>query len=127
VVKLTAITPLWLAATACVLAYRSPRRHPVVLLSLLWLLLVMTLMTIISVKGAGFQMRYVSAAVPAIYILAAGCTLLDHRGKQVATLLTAILIAYSAVTYGSYIWRPQKEEITSVSEYVESRRDPSRR
>lgn len=122
VVQLCMITPVFLLTVLCFVFNREMRKHRCMVISMAWFTFIFVVMTAISVTGAGFQMRYISASVASLYVLTAGCILFSQRA-QLITIIAALLIAYSGVTYGSFVWQAGMDQMPTVFEYFKLKRE----
>jgi hypothetical protein len=110
--KLVAITPLALVAVGLLIRERHLWRNGAVQVAAAWLSIVVVTLTLMGVAGYGFQMRHITSAVAAVYVIVLAALL--ERDRPVLLMLCGFAMLVGTATGAMYLLAPEFDEIVSL-------------
>ena len=115
-VKLCLIVPLVLVLIAFAKVTVEWRTNLLAKKGLLWFACFFVVIALLSASGIGYQMRYLSPCIPAIYVALLAYLSRAQRGVQLLELLSALCISFSLFNAAFYLFTPQFDEISTLPE-----------
>ena len=118
-VQLVLLQPLVLVlAFACVVGTREIDRRTA-RLALIWMGSFLLVMTLMGMRGLGYQTRYLSAAYPSMYVMLFSLrTEPDTVEVRWSWLLALLCIIYAGINGALFLVIPEADEISSVLELL---------
>ena len=112
------IAPVSLVILAGLARYRRILSSPRALATIGWMVLLWLTLMILFWRGHGMQMRYLTPAVPALYVLLIPLLTRSDPRRSVFPVLVLTAVAFGAVFSGFYLINPQFDEIKPVPQIV---------
>ena len=112
------IAPVSLVILAGVARYRRILSSPRALVTIGWMAILWLALMALFWRGHGMQMRYLTPAVPALYVLMIPLLARSDPRRSVFPVLVLTAVVFGAVFSGFYLINPQFDEIKPVPQIV---------
>ncbi|HMP81324.1 MAG TPA: hypothetical protein PKA41_01305 [Verrucomicrobiota bacterium] len=113
-VKLAAIQPLCVLCLGAYLFNRDLWKSAVALFPVVWFLLFLVVLSVLGMRGQGFQMRFLGPMFPAVYLMLYMILVRMRNEQPVALLLVVFCVIYGGITGALII--SEDNEIMSILE-----------
>ena len=110
--KLLVIMPLALVAAWLLIRERHLWRNAAIQIAAAWFSVVVVTLTLMGIVGYGFQMRHITSAVAAVYVIVLAALL--ERDRPVLLMVCGFSMLVGTVTGAMHLLAPEFDEIVSL-------------